>query len=63
MGEGSQGSRARVIPVLLERIWDAPAVSFVLPTFDDTDSLGFPRRWVAYPPGSTLSDCLLFPCE
>ena len=39
-----QGARARVILVLRERIWNAPAVSLVLKAFDDTGSLGSPPR-------------------
>ena len=54
-------TRARVILVLRECIWNVPAVSLVLPAFDDTDSLGFPSRWVVYLPGSALGDCLPFP--
>ena len=38
---GSEGFRARVILVLHERIWNAPAgVSLVLPAFNTTGSLG-----------------------
>ena len=41
----SLGTHSRVILVLRECIWNAPAVSLVLPTFDDTGSLGsLPRR-------------------
>ena len=32
-------------------IWNAPAVSLVLPAFDDTRSLGSPPRQVVYPLG------------
>ena len=39
-----QGGRARFILVLRECIWNAPAVSLVLPTSDDTGSLGSPPR-------------------
>ena len=46
---GGQGARTRVILVLRECIWNAPAVSLVLPAFDDTGSLGFPPRHVIYP--------------
>ena len=35
-----QGTCDRVILVLRERIWNAPAVSLVLPAFEDTGSLG-----------------------
>ena len=52
---GSQGTRGRVILVLRECIWNAPAVPLVLPTFDDTVSLGSPPRHVVYPPGSMVS--------
>ena len=37
---GGQGTRARVILVLREWIWNASASSLVLSAFDDTDSLG-----------------------
>ena len=40
--------------VLRECIWNAPAVSLVLTTFDDTGSLGSPPRQVVYPPGSMV---------
>ena len=53
-----QRVRARVILVLRECMWNDPAVSLVLPAFDDTGSLGH----VVYPPGSTLGDYLPFPC-
>ena len=43
---GGLGARARVILVLRDRIWNAPAVSFVLSTFDDTASLGSPLHQV-----------------
>ena len=46
---GCQGTRARVILVLRECTWNAPAVSLVLPSFDDIGPLGFPPRWVVYP--------------
>ena len=59
---GSLGSRARVILVLRECIRNTPAVLLVLPTFDDTSSLGSSPHWVIYLPGSNLGDCLLFPC-
>ena len=45
---GSQEVRARVVIVLRECIWNAPAVSLFLPAFDDTGSLG-------YPPGRVVS--------
>ena len=48
---GGQGARGRVILVLRECIRNASAVSFVLPAFDDTGSLGSPPRQVVYPPG------------
>ena len=53
-GGGSLGSifgmsRARVILVLRECIWNAPAVSLVLPVFDDTGSLGSPPRQLVSP--------------
>ena len=49
-----QGTRARVIIVLRERIWNAHAVSLVLPAFGDIGSLGSPPRQVLYPPGSLV---------
>ena len=52
---GSQGSRVRVILFLREFIWNAPTVSLVLPTFDDTSSLGSPPRQMVYSPGSMVS--------
>ena len=54
---GGQGARACVILVLSECIWNAPAV---LPTFDDTGSLGSHPRRVVYPPGSILGDASRF---
>ena len=48
---GCQGSRARVVLVLRQCIWNAPAVSLVPPAFDNTGSLGSPPRQVVYPPG------------
>ena len=57
---GGQGARARIILVLRECIWNAPAVSLALPAYDDAGSLGSPRR-VVFPHGSTLGDCLPFP--
>ena len=36
---GGQGAYTRVIFVLSECIWNAPAVSLILPAFDDTGSL------------------------
>ena len=57
-----QGVCARVILVLRECIWNASAVLLVLPTFDDTDSLGSPPRQLVYLPGSTLGECFPFPC-
>ena len=59
---GDQGVRACVILVLHERTWNAPVVSLVLPAFGDTGSLGSPPRLVVYPLGSTLGNCLPFPC-
>ena len=44
---GGQGVRAHV--VLRECIWNAPAVSPVLPAFDVTGSLGSPPRQVVSP--------------
>ena len=38
------------------------AVLLIFPASDDTSFLGSPLYQVVYPPGSTLSDCLLFPC-
>ena len=50
-----QGTRAHVIPVLHECIWNALAVSLVLLTFNDTGSLGSPPRQVVFPSGSMVS--------
>ena len=47
-GEGSLEFRDRVILVLHECIRNVPAVSLVLPAFDNT---GSPPRQVVYPPG------------
>ena len=58
---GGQGARARLILVLRKYIWNAPALSLVLPTFDDTGSLNSPPRRVVYLPGSTLGECLPLP--
>ena len=44
MNFSGQGTRGRVILALRECIWNAAAVSFALPTFDDTGSLGSPPR-------------------
>ena len=41
---GGLGALARVILVVCDCIWNAPAVSLVLPTFYDTGSLGSPPR-------------------
>ena len=60
---GVKGPRARVSLVLRECIWNAAAVSLILPDFDDTGFLGFPPRQVVYTPGSVLGKCLPFPCE
>ena len=43
------GARARVVLVLREYIWNAPAFSLALPTFDDTGSLSSPPRQMVYP--------------
>ena len=56
---GSEGSR-RVILVLRECIWNAPAISLVLPTFDVTGSLGSLRQ-VVYPPGSMIPSWVTAP--
>ena len=57
------GVCACVILVLSEYIWNAPTVSLVLSTFDDTGSLGSPLSGGLYPwfHGSTLSDFHPFP--
>ena len=49
---GGYGIHTRVILVLREYIWNTPTVSFVIPTIDDTGSLGSLPRQVVYPPGS-----------
>ena len=52
---GGQGVRIRVILFVRECIWNTVVVLLGLPTFDDTDFLGYPPRWVIYhPSGSTL---------
>ena len=55
MGWGSgfncSGVSACVILVLRGCIWNFPAVSLVLPPFDDTGCLGYPPRRVVYPRG------------
>ena len=56
-----QGTRAGVIFVLRECIWNAPLLSLVLPAFDNTGSLGSLPCRVIYPLGSTLGGCLLLP--
>ena len=48
---GAQGGRVRVIPVLRKCIWNAPAESLILPTFDNAGSLGSLQRQVVYSPG------------
>ena len=48
------GQRARVIIVLRECIWNAPAVSLILLAFDDTGSLDSPPCRVVYSPGSMV---------
>ena len=52
---GCQGTCAGVILVLRGYIRNALAVSLVLPTFDETGSLGSPMRQVVYPPSSMVS--------
>ena len=49
---GGLGARTRAILVLRECIRNAPTVSFILPAFDDTGSLGCSPRQVFYPPDS-----------
>ena len=58
---GGEVTRARIILVLRECIWNSFAISLVIPAFGDTDSLCFPPRRVVFPLGFTLGDCLLFP--
>ena len=57
-----RGQGARVVLVLCEYIWNAPAVLAVLPTFNDTGSLGSPPLRLVYLSGFTLGDRLPFPC-
>ena len=59
---GGSGARCCVILVLREFIFNTPAISFILPAFDDTGSLGPPPRRVVYLHGSTLDHCFPFPC-
>ena len=48
---GSQGARARLVLNLRECIWDAPAVSLVLPVFEDVSSGGILQaRWAILSP-------------
>ena len=55
------GSSARIILVLRGCICNAPAVSLVLPAFDDTTSQSYPPRYVVYHPTvSTLVTASLF---
>ena len=51
-----EGAHARIILTLRESIWNAPAVSLVLPAFHDNGSLAFPPRRVTYPFGSTMGN-------
>ena len=51
---GGLGDCTRVILVLCKCIWKAPAVSLVLPGFEDTGSLGSPPRQVVYPSSSMV---------
>ena len=46
---GGQGACTCVILVLCECIWNVPAVSLVLPAFDNTGSLGSPPSDVLSP--------------
>ena len=56
---GGEGACGRVILVLRECIWNALVVLLVLPTYDNTGSLGSHPRRLVYLPG----DCLPFACE
>ena len=47
---GGLGARACAIRVFRECIWNAPAVSIVLPAFDYIGSLSSSPRQVVYPP-------------
>ena len=51
---GGQEACTCVILILCECIWNAPAVSLVLPALDDTSSLGSPPHPMVYPPGSIV---------
>ena len=51
---GVQGARDHLILVLRECIWNTPAVSLVLQTFDDSGSMGYHPRQVVYPPVSMV---------
>ena len=51
---GGQGARSLVILVLHECIWNVPAVSLVLPVFDNTGSLASLPRQAVYPSGSMV---------
>ena len=58
---GMSGARAHVILVLRECILNATAVSFVLPTSEESGSLGFSLRRVIHLLGFILGECLPFP--
>ena len=65
-GGGEPGFRrpALVLFFFSECIWNAPAVSLVLPAFDETGSHGSPPRRVVYHQSvSTLGDFLSFSCS
>ena len=57
-----QGTRVRVILVLREYIWNAPAVSLVLPAFDYTAYLGSPPHQLGHPPGSVVPHWVTASC-
>ena len=42
--------------------WNAPAISLVLPAFDDIGSLGSPSRQVFYPSGSRVPPWMTASC-
>ena len=54
VSRGKSGDPRSFYSCLRECIWNELAVSLVLPTFNDTGSLGFPLRQVVYSPGSMV---------
>ena len=59
---GGLEAHAFVILVLCECIWNAPSILLVLPTFDNTSSLGSPLHQVVYPAGSMVPPLVTASC-